>query len=328
MTKRAFRIGGIIAVACMIFVLISCSSTTSEEPLEQTEDIASKREAKISEEYIGSWLVAASGELIEGERSDLKAEDVGVVSVAEDSVVFYEGDHNDSAIESKEILLIDGNIAIEFNDGSYGTFGTTEPGITTLIIGSSIDELEQLNAKCYFISRYNSKPGILNSSWDQRSEIERQFLGSWEIEYVIFDGQVFSKEEIVKSSGNLLMSVHPGGLAIMENNREVVMDRWSIVGENMVIVDAEDGSELEFTHNEETPQELEERIETIRNATERASYNNREGANALLHQAALVKREPSATREYLTIWYDDFVEIFGYDYSFSSRFMWLSTNRE
>ena len=79
MTKRAFRIGGIIAVACMIFVLISCSSTTSEEPLEQTEDIASKREAKISEEYIGSWLVAASGELIEGERSDLKAED-GVLS--------------------------------------------------------------------------------------------------------------------------------------------------------------------------------------------------------------------------------------------------------
>ena len=85
----------------------------------------------------------------------------------------------------------------------------------------------------------------------------------------------------------------------MVQGDDVVFDPWSIVDGNMLIVDAEDGTELEFEYSEESPQELENRIEKLREATEGAKYSNKNKADGILRQTALNKRDPHPFRYFI-----------------------------
>ena len=307
--EKTLRIGIVVAMICAMVVLIACSSTSGGEPLQIVENDEPEQHIKIPEEYVGSWLVAASAEFADGKLIAKKAENRGIVSVSEESIALYKDDY-ESEISSNKYTIEGGNVAIEFDDGSYGTIGVAESGVTVLAIGSSLENLEQLNLAGYYITRYSPEPDMFGSEWFRYSDAEKPFGGSWRLAYMVFDGRVISKEEINEMGANLTLSVFPGGLSRMVQGDDVVFDPWSIVDGNMLIVDAEDGTELEFEYSEESPQELENRIDKLREATEGAKYSNKNKADGILRQTALIKRDPDASMPYLTVWFDDMVQIF------------------
>lgn len=309
--EKTLRIGIVVAMICAMAVLVACASTSGGEPLQIVENDVSEQQLKIPEEYIGSWLVVASAELTDGSLIAKKAENGGLLSVSEASVTFYK-DGYESRISSNEYIIEDGNVAIEFDDGSYGTIGIEESGVTVFAIGASLEDLEQSNLIAYYITQYNPEPEMFGSEWLQRSDAEKLFVGSWRLEDVVFDGQVLSKEELNEIGVDFRLSVFPGGLSRIVQGDDVAIDFWSIMDGNMLIVDAEDGTELEFEYSKESPQELENRIEKLREATERVKYYDKNKIESILQQAAVIKRDPDAPTSYLTVWIDDMVHIFRY----------------
>lgn len=90
----------------------------------------------------------------------------------------------------------------------------------------------------------------------------------------------------------------------------MAIDLWSIMDGSMIIVDAEDGTELEFEYSRESPQELENRIEKLCKATANVRYSSKNRTDDLLHQAEIIKK---GTKPYLTAWIDNTVQIFSYE---------------
>lgn len=308
--ERMLRTGVIVAVICAMVALVACASASDGEPSQMVESNAPEQRLKIPEEYIGSWFVAASAEITGGKIAK-KVEDEGIVSVSEESVAFYK-DGYESRISSNEYIIEDGSITIEFDDGSYGTIGTAESGVTVLALGASLEELEQSNLTAYYITRYYPEPEMFGSEWLRYSDAEKPFVGTWRLEYLVFDGQVISKEEINEMGVGLTLSVFPGGLSRMVQDDDVVLDFWSIMDGNMLIVDAEDGTVLEFEYSKESPQELENRIQKLREDTEGVKYSDKNKTEGILQQVAIIKRDPDAPTPYLTLWIDDVVQVFKY----------------
>lgn len=58
------------------------------EPLQIVENDEPEQHIKIPEEYVGSWLVAASAEFADGKLIAKKAENRGIVSVSEEPLRF------------------------------------------------------------------------------------------------------------------------------------------------------------------------------------------------------------------------------------------------
>lgn len=125
--EKTLRIGIVVAMICAMVVLIACSSTSGGEPLQIVENDEPEQHIKIPEEYVGSWLVAASAEFADGKLIAKKAENRGIVSVSEESIALYKDDY-ESEISSNKYTIEGGNVAIEFDDGSYGTIGVAESG--------------------------------------------------------------------------------------------------------------------------------------------------------------------------------------------------------
>lgn len=114
--EKTLRIGIVVAMICAMVVLIACSSTSGGEPLQIVENDEPEQHIKIPEEYVGSWLVAASAEFADGKLIAKKAENRGIVSVSEESIALYKDDY-ESEISSNKYTIEGGNVAIEFDDG-------------------------------------------------------------------------------------------------------------------------------------------------------------------------------------------------------------------